>query len=294
MRTNSMPHFLMPVVFAAAMSSLSYEVQSAPMCEISISIADFNSSKQPGEVHRSVAEAYSGRNQNSSFMVFALEVEKALLDAATRSLCSDDGKGSAISVDLMVVELGIASEDEQLQRLKSYDIGTRGSYVEVSVDQESRSVDATMIWNPRRMLRDQLELEGWKFDEVLPLLPFSQGEFTYWIDRYTSEVLTRRSMDTSMAVELLLQNGMPKDLSGLLTSNIQTTRVPFRGLVLSNVENLIKSSAAGYTRMSVEVVELGFQSDSPTAINSIGEIGLSEIEDLYKTAPWSLLARPSD
>lgn len=289
MRANSLSYVLTLMLMTAWFSILPVESRAKPMCEISVAVTNFNSTTQPEEVYRSVDEAFAGRNQSSPFMTFALEVEEALVAATARNLCTDGESDKSISFDLTVVELAIASKDEQLERLRSRGIGTRGSYVELTVDQENSSVDATIIWNPRRMLRDQLILEGWELSQASPLLPFSQSEFSYWVDRYISDVLIKRPSDAPMVTQTLIQDGLPKDLSGLLTNNIQTTRVPFGSLVLSNVEKMQEASTKGYTAMALEAITRSFIEGSNEPIKSVSDVGDHIARSLYQDASWNLL-----
>lgn len=289
MRADSLFYTLTLMLIAAWYSILPIESRAAPMCEINVAVTDFNSAEPQEELYRSVAEAFAGRDQSSPFMTFAQEVEEALLNATTQEFCRDGESGKSVMVDLKIVELEISSNDDQLERLRSERIGARGSYTELTVDQDNSFVDATVIWNPRRMLRDQLILEGWELGQASPLLPFSQSEFSYWVDRYISDVLIKRPSDTPMVTQTLIQDGLPEDLFGLLTKNIQTTRVPFGGLVLSNVEKMQEASTKGYTAMALEAITRSFAEGSNEPIKSVSDVGDHIARTLYQNTSWNLL-----
>lgn len=260
---------------------------ASPMCEMNVTVSEFQADEQPAQASGSVAEAFQGRDQDSAFVVFALAAEQALLEAADERFCADAVSGDAVEIDITVVELGFTATDAELERLRSMKIGVRGSYSELSIDTNGRSAEATIIWNPRRMLRDQLSLISWEIDETIPLLPFSQTEFNTFLAAYSSRVLRASSWEEADLRMAEVRGTMPDDLYALFIHSGRTTRLPFQGIVLSTYERLLDASREAYTEITISAINQNFEIDSRVYLNSVNDLNRIDIRELYKQIGWS-------
>ena len=161
-----------------------------------------------------------------------------------------------------------------------------GAYADVEFDKQQRRIKATITWNPRRMLRDQLVLEGYHFEDNEPLPPFSKIEYWKYMSIYTKEVLFERNFDKSNLNRAELKDTMPRDIYGLFVNSGQTTRVPFGSAVRGEMRDLLVASHFGYSAIVKLVIDRTFEKGISSKVNSIRDINRPDIEDLYLSEKW--------
>lgn len=232
----------------------------------------------------------SSHYPSDPFRGFSSSAEEAVLEATERVLCAGDEPSISVDVEITFVELLMRANDIELERLRAEAIGANGAYAEIAVDVENKQVSARIIWNPRRMLRDQLLLRGWNLDEVWPLLPFPRSEYNRFISNWEEDVLRARSHLEADRNLLRLKQRMQDDLYGLLANSSQTTQMSFRGATIGTVGELMNKSAAAYTLVTVAAIDQGFDTSNSASVTNIYDINRPDIERLYEQEVWG---RPS-
>ena len=261
------------------------------MCSIEVSVSEFSpadglryAGSSASEAFKDLAETYKKHlDQEYPFFIFAKDTEKVLLEAARNNVCSREASTSPISVEIIFYTLDMIASEDEVAKIRTELTGVKSSYADVMVDRANRTIKAKIIWNPRRMLRDQLVFVGYIFDEPLPLLPFVRSEYIEAIGLFSDQVVYSGAW--GRATEL--KGAMSDDLYGLLLNSGRTTRVPWGGLVSVTADRLIKASRPGYTALTRTAIERAFESGSPEPLISVLDIQNSDIHGLFNLRDWA-------
>lgn len=259
---------------------------SSPMCSIEISVSEFSTNDRPQYFGASVSEAYIDLDKDNPFFIFAKDAEADLLEAVSNNLCSQVSSNAPISVELMFVRLEMAASELEIENLRTELAGINGSYADVTVDQAGRAIKAKIIWNPRRILRDQLALDGYKFSEDTPLLPFLDFAFRKYIGTYSTQVVHAPSREKAHLRAAEFKGTVPDDMYGLIVRSNRGTRIPFGGFVSGTIYSLIQASRPGYTAMTNAAIKRAFKSGHPEPLNSVLDIQSTNIRSLYRQSEW--------
>lgn len=260
---------------------------SSPVCDADLSVTLFSPDEQPLDPGKSVSEIFEGRDKADPFLGFAETAETVLLKTVTDNLCAGEPSGYPVSIELTFIRLELKSSNQGIDRLRPKLSEMKGSYADVTVDRAHRSVKATIVWNPRRMLRDQLAVRGWKFNEDLPLLPLSRTEF-YELRKLTYPLLIVEKGNMG-AVKVKIGGTFPDEMYGLLIAAGKTRP---RGQGTSDtfpltVRWLIETSRRGNSAMTKAAIYCAFETDDPQPLISVLDIQEPTIRSLYQQGKWS-------
>lgn len=259
---------------------------SSPMCPTEVIVSEFSTKDRPHYYGASVSEAYNELDKESPFLIFANDAEAALLEAVRKNLCSPSSPKAPISVEIMFIRFGLSASELEINRFQTALTGMKGSYADVTVDQAGRAIKAKIIWNPRRILRDQLTLDGYKFSEDTPLLPFLNTEFYEFIELYSAQVVHNFSGGAGDMRAAAFKGTVPSDMYGLIIRSGRTDRVPFGGIVKWTLRDLIDASLPGYSAMTKAAIKRAFESGSSKHLHSVLDAQSQDIQSLYRMGEW--------
>ena len=289
---------LICLIMAATPISRSW---SSPVCDLDLSVTLISPNEQFLDPGKSVSEVFEGRDKADPFLSFAETAEKALLKTVTDNLCAGDTSGNPVSVDLTFIRLELMSSKPEIDRLRRELSEMKGSYADVTVDRARRAVRATIVWNPRRMLRDQLAVEGWKFDEDLPLLPLSRNEFNELRKRiYEPSFDEKGNMQPALilrvpggdgdmqVVKQRVGGSYPNDMFGLIIAGRKNRPFSASGDSFAiAIKRLIRSSGQGYSAMTEAAIHRAFRYEKQPSLNSVQDVTDPSLHNLYKKGSWS-------
>lgn len=258
------------------------------MCNLEVSVREFAWNASQEKVGTSIGEIYRSRDKDDPYFLFARQVEGDLLGAARANICSDTSSDAPLYVDITFLKLWMFVQNPNHAQISERLAMTNGAYADVEVDKQHRKIKATIIWNPRRMLRDQLILEGYDFDDTGPLPPFLSSEVGGFVDEFDEKVLGAPSREVADAREAELKGTMPDDLYGLLVHSGRTTRMSFGHVVSRGMRRLLAASHTGHAAIVQVVIDGAFEEGASPKVNSIRDINRSDIEELYLSTKWSL------
>ncbi|MCW8917106.1 MAG: hypothetical protein OQK24_14780 [Magnetovibrio sp.] len=280
-RLTKIAHVMaLAIVFATAIAVP--KSWSSPTCAIDVSVSEFITSRKSRYFGSSVSAAYKNFDKDKPFYSFAKDVEATLLEAVQGNLCATGNTNTPISVEITFFRLGMTESEQEIEHLQTALAGVNGSYADVTVDRETRSVKASIIWNPRRMLRDQLIIHGYKFDEREPVFPFVETEFYKFVKTYSSEVVY--PFDWVRASEL--KGTVPEDMYAVCFYSGFTTIIPWESFVEMTIRKLPKASRPGYTALTKMAIERGFGNGKLAPLVSVSGTQNSDIHALFKLQDW--------
>jgi len=259
---------------------------ASPTCPVETSVSELIPTDGFQYSGVSVSEAYKDFDKKRPFYIFAKDAEVALLEAVQNNLCAQSSSNAPISVEITFVRLEISASEPEIDRYRTVLTGMQGSYADVSVDKAGRSIKAKIVWNPRRMLRDQLALDGYKFDEGVPLLPFLDSTFHKYIGTYSTQVVHAHPFEMGYIRAAELKGSVPNDMYGLVIRSGRTDRLPFGSVVYWMIDNLVIASRPGYSAMANKAIHQAFESGSPKPLNSVLDIQSPVIHSLYRKSEW--------
>jgi len=210
------------------------------MCHVEASVSEFSEDDRPYYYGASVSEAYKEFDKDTPFFIFAKDAEAALLETVRNNLCSQGSTNAPVFVEIIFIRLEMVASKREIDSFRTALTGIRGSYADVTVNPARRAVKAKIIWNPRRMLRDKLALDGYRFDEAVPLLPFLDPAFIKFVDLYNAQM----AHDFSVAE---LKGTVPDDMYGLIIHSGWMDRFPCGSMVQGVIGGLFEASRPGYT-----------------------------------------------
>jgi len=253
---------------------------SSPMCPKEVSVSEFSTIDKARYSGTSVSGAYKDFDKDNPFFMFAKDAEAALLEAAQTNLCPQGFANAPVTVEITFVRLELTAPEPEIERFRAALTGMKGSYADVTVDPAGRAVKAKIVWNPRRMLRDQLALDGYKFDETVPLLPFLGSAFIKFVDLYNAQM----AHDFSVAE---LKGTVPGDMYGLIIHSGWTDRFPFGNMVRGVIGRLVEASSRGYTTITKAAINQIFEGGSLKPLRSVLDIQSPGIHALFRLRDWA-------
>jgi len=259
---------------------------SSPMCTFEVSVAEFSTQDRPYYFGASVSEAYKELKKADPFLIFANDAQAVLLETVRKNLCSQGSSNAPVSVEITFVRFDITASEPEMDSARAALTGMKGSYGDVTVDKAGRAIKAKIVWNPRRILRDQLALDGYEFDENVPLLPFAQSEFYEFTELYSVRVLLAHSEEEANLRAAEFKGTVPDDMYGLILRSGQTTRIPFGGVVWGTLRKLVEVSLPGYSAMTKAAIDQAFESGDPKPLNSVLDVQSPNTHNLYRKSDW--------
>ena len=190
-------HPILIVVFVTFQMSRGW---STPTCDIKALITlEGPNFKMSGPQNSPAKDVFKGvfREGPNAQLEFAVAAESVLLDAVKDSFCSNLSEPSSISIEMKFVSLGIEVAQKGISYFKAKLSPLKGAYAQVSINRAKRTVVATIYWNSRRMLRDQLHLEGLSFNDNKPVFPYPRKLFEKHLKTYESWILQAPSKDVA-------------------------------------------------------------------------------------------------
>jgi len=255
----------------------STHARATDQCAISLVVSEFRHKNKISRTGSTVNAVLKGREKE--YQVFAADIEQALIKTAKDSMCSDTNS-SPIVIELQIVKVRISEPKANVESLITKLGAMKGAYVSLNIDRGKRSVLAVVYWNPRRMLRDQLILEGWAFERQHPLRPFYYSEVAetapaFRIPTVTSYTLARRDRRVAR-----LKGAVPDDLICLVARSPFIHSIAPSPLVGSAVRRIIEVSRLGYTAIVRTEIQGAFLNRDP--IFSIDQVKNAQIKNLYR------------
>jgi len=259
---------------------------SSPRCSLEVSVTEFSTQDRTNYVGASVSEAYKELENDSPFLIFANDAQAVLLETVRKNLCAQGSSKAPVSVEITFVRLEIAASEPEMDIVRAALTGMKGSYGDVTVDKAGRAIKAKIVWNPRRILRDQLTLDGYEFGENVPLLPFAQSEFYEFVKMYSTQVVHTRLWETANTRVAAFKGTVPDDMYGLVIRSGRMELIPFGGVVSWTLRELVNASLPGYSAMTKAAIDQGFESSRPKPLNGVLDALSPEIHSLYRKSDW--------
>lgn len=274
-------------------------------CPIDVSVAQAvprTGGRKGPQKGGSVEEVYLYAKKRDHFVVFAKDVEKYLLKTVEEDFCSKKGGCAPVSVEIVFYELKMTARTQfEIDHGRFLLKDVTGAYADIDVDRTQRSVKAKIIWNPRRMLRDQLIINGWKFEHETQLRPVLHHDLrlfaakrSYTLLRLVAKLPKGLSVEDTNAehrrLEIeALRGTVPDDMYGLEFSSDRTRpRNWHEDAFPGAIRWLIRDSLNGYTTIVRRVILQTFNDKtSHPIISSILDIKSGNPRYLYRPVLWS-------
>ncbi|MFC0269653.1 hypothetical protein [Kushneria aurantia] len=135
-------------------------------------------------------------------------------------------------------------------------------------------LDIRIVWNERRILRDQAWLHG-----AAPALPDGQAasvsaaQMSHWVEQYIEASFRAPSPEKRIRRLADLKGQIPFDLLWLFENATQSTRGPFEGYVSDALDNLMERTEPGYRDVIQSLVATALS-------NRTEQVEISSLEDI--------------
>lgn len=183
----------------------------------------------------------------------------------TASCRGNSNKSSVINLIFVRLPL-VTSGDEPMAvpprlNISPSDLTCRldSPWAKIAVRRSSNSsIDAIFIWNERQFLLDQVFLSGDRPSVTQPLLPLSNSLFEgYAADYAKTEIEGIPSGDNA---QTNISKRIPADVLWLFGNSPRTTFIPFSSVARSQMQEVLKRGASGYTALNKALIDQCFSS----------------------------------
>lgn len=288
------------VAFTVILVNQPLSARETTMCDLKVSVTESTAENSKNKVGTSVDEIlkeyysvnphYDIGNPFSDSSVpyihFARQVESDLLEAVRVNFCADASSDSPVFVDITFLKLEMATQNPYHAQISKQLATMKSAYADVEIEKHQRKIKATIIWNPRRILRDRLILEGYVFDDTEPLAPFLASEFSEFMHKYSEKVQGATFLHERPLLIAELKGTVPDDIYGLFTHSDKTSRRPFPTMVDAALYRLPIAFHSGHAAIVKLVIDRAFVEGASPVVISIRDIKRPDIEELYQARRW--------
>lgn len=275
---------------------------ASPTCKVNLSIIHAGMGEKGRRFGKTADEVLKDYKDTDPYKAFVKGAETALLEEVKDSLCLEDAANAPISLQINFIRLNMIASKVEIDKFRRKLLRVRGSYAFVVIDHAHRFVEAAIVWNPRRMMRDQFILSGWKFNNETPLLPFLEtdlnAEFEDLLhaittptfgDEHEKNFLNDANRELSFFHRMVAWTRdfklrtLPEGSDSLNSHELIQKSVP--ALIDLTIDDLIKYSHLGYTAMTKTAIELAFTKDK-RPLTKVDDIQLVDENNYYQN-PWN-------
>ena len=260
---------------------------SASSCSTRIFVSNFAEKSATQPACKTVERVFDCLNEESLFNAFAKDIEAAILAAAESEFCSN-----GYSIDIEFIRMPLVADQNKLGALEEKLSEIEGSYADISVDREFKSISVKVLWNPRRMLRDQLTLTGWEFEEEVPLLPFHRPDVKQFFHAWLHARMKAGRGNSHLAFEQL-RDDVPYDMFGLstLSEKSEPLILPFEPASMAKTW-MIAASRVGYTALTAHQIGRGLMNKNLPPLVSLRDVEDAKFRTLYQSGEWNTGINP--